>query len=227
MEMNLRQALDEVRARIAETAGSAGRDPSEIILVAVTKGVSAEVVAEALSAGQSHFGENRTAEAAGKFEALGKAATWHFVGRLQRNKVKQITPFISTIHSVDTAELAMEISKRADRDVQVLLEVNTSGEDTKTGVAPKDLWTLIDGVAGLERVKVRGLMTMAPLVADEEQARPCFGLLSSLLNEAKVRYPDLGIQHLSMGMSQDYRVAIEEGATMVRVGRAIFGPAMR
>jgi len=225
--MNVRQSLDEVRTRVAEIAGAAGRDPSGVLLVAVTKGVSAELVAEALSAGQSHFGENRTAEAAGKFEALGGAATWHFVGRLQRNKVKQITPFISTIHSVDSVPLAMEISKRANRDVQVLLEVNTSGEDTKAGVAPRELWKLIDGAAGLERVKVRGLMTMAPLVTDEEQSRPCFRLLRSLLSEANVRYPDLGIQHLSMGMSQDYRVAIEEGATMVRVGRAIFGPAMR
>ena len=192
-------------------------------MLAISKGVPSERIREALAAGQREFGENRAQEAAAKFEELGDSVTWHFVGNLQRNKVRLISGFVSLIHSVDRLELAQEISKRASSNVEVLIEVNSSGEEAKSGVAPKDLWSLIDGMAEMERVNVTGLMTMAPLADREEASRPYFRLLASLLQEASTRYPELGIRQLSMGMSQDYRVAVEEGATIVRVGRSIFG----
>jgi pyridoxal phosphate enzyme (YggS family) len=192
-------------------------------LLAISKGVPSERIREALDAGQREFGENRAQEAASKFEELGESVTWHFVGNLQRNKVKLISGFVSLIHSLDRLELAQEISNRATRDVEVLIEVNSSGEEAKSGIAPEALWNLLDGVAEVERVNVTGLMTMAPLSDREEASRPYFRLLASLLQEASTRYPELGIRQLSMGMSQDYRVAVEEGATIVRVGRAIFG----
>lgn len=192
-------------------------------MLAISKGVPSERIREALDAGQREFGENRAQEAASKFEELGESVTWHFVGNLQRNKVRLISDFVSLIHSLDRLELAQEISKRATRDVEVLIEVNSGGEEAKSGIAPKALWNLLDGVAEVERINVTGLMTMAPLSDREEASRPYFRLLASLLQEASTRYPELGIRQLSMGMSQDYRVAVEEGATIVRVGRAIFG----
>jgi pyridoxal phosphate enzyme (YggS family) len=160
---------------------------------------------------------------AGSVNAFGDSVRWHFIGNLQRNKVKLITGFISSIHSVDRLELAEEISKRASGDIDILIEVNASGEETKSGIAPKNLWDLLDSVTALERIRVTGLMTMAPISDAQEAARPYFRLLASLQQEASTRYPEQGIHQLSMGMSQDYRVAVEEGATIVRVGRAIFG----
>lgn len=217
--------LETVKQTVADAARGAGRDPTEVTIVAVSKEIAAESVREAMSAGHLDFGENRAQEAAAKWEALSNPEIrWHFVGRLQRNKVKSISSFVHMIHSVDRLELAEEISRRATSDQQVLIEVNTSGEESKGGVPPAEVLGLVRDMLRLPRILVVGLMTMAPLVADSEQARPAFQLLASVRDQVEHRFPDAGIQHLSMGMSQDYVVAIEEGATIVRIGEAIFGP---
>lgn len=214
-----------VRRRIAEAAEAAGRDPSSILLVAITKGVSAPQIRQAYALGQRDFGENRADEALSKFEQLADLSEirWHFVGRLQRNKVKTLVRSQPVIHSVDRIELAEEIAKWFDRPVQIMIEVNVGGESQKGGVAPSGLENLIRGALGLPHIEVAGLMTMAPQVAEPEQARPYFRKLAEIRGEMKEKFPAAMIHHLSMGMSQDYGVAIEEGATMVRIGRAIFG----
>lgn len=218
-------ALSRVNDEIASAALRAGRDPSDIALVAVTKSVDVPRIREAIEAGQREFGENRVQEAVAKCrELVTEEVAWHFVGRLQRNKVKHLVEFVHMIHSVDRVELAEEIGRRAARPIEVLLEVNTSGEPAKGGAAPAELPRLLERVAAVEGVRVAGLMTMAPLVGPAEEARPCFRTLASLAEELRRDFPELGIHHLSMGMSQDYSVAVEEGATMVRVGEAIFGP---
>ncbi len=193
-------------------------------LVAVTKTVPVERIREAIAFGQRDFGENRVQEAAVKYKEIAEDVRWHFVGRLQRNKVRRLVEFASVVHSVDRLELAEELSKRATVPIQLLVEVNTSGEPTKGGLEPGELPGFIERAAGLPRVGLTGLMTMAPRVSDPEEARPHFRMLAALLEEMRERFPSLPLAHLSMGMSQDYEVAVEEGATMVRVGEAIFGP---
>ena len=241
---DLAGALERVRERIGGAAARAGRDPSQVTLVAVSKGQPAERVAEAARAGQRDFGENRTAEAVPKIaqlEAWGAGGLrWHFVGRLQRNKVRTLFgtggtegpargDLVCLIHSVDRLELAAEIAKRAAGPADILVEVNTSGEEAKGGVHPSGLAALVDAILrmpGADGVQVRGLMTMAPRVDRPEDARPYFRRLASLRDELGRRFPGAGIGHLSMGMSQDYEIAVEEGATIVRVGAAIFGPGL-
>jgi PLP dependent protein len=221
-------ALARVRQRIHAAALRAGRDPGHVTLVAVSKGADADRVLRAVEAGQRDFGENRVAEALAKQEALRARGTdglrWHFVGRLQRNKVRRILGAVEVIHSVDRLELAQEIARRAAHPVDVLVEVNTSGEDAKAGVAPERLTDLVTAMLALPELRLRGLMTMAPRVPQPEDARPCFRRLAGLQRELHMQFPDAGIRDLSMGMSQDYEIAVEEGATLVRVGTAIFGP---
>ena len=220
--------LETTKEKVAAAAANAGRDAADVTLVAISKGVEAARIEEAVAAGQVHFGENRAQEAVAKHRDLNhEGIRWHFVGRLQRNKVKLIADFVQTIHSVDRLELAEEIARRTDSresPLEVLIEVNTSGEPAKGGVEPDHLTALVEQVASLGRLQVAGLMTMAPVVTDPEEARPCFRLLARLRDDMEGKFPNAGIQHLSMGMSQDYGVAIEEGATLVRIGQAIFGP---
>jgi hypothetical protein len=232
-------ALERVRERIGDAAARAGRNPSAVTLVAVSKGAPAERVLEAARAGQRDFGENRAPEAVAKIEQLEAwgigGLRWHFVGRLQRNKVRTIFgtaraaggDLVCLVHSVDRLELASEIGKRAAATADVLVEVNTSGEEAKGGVHPSELAALVDailGVPGVPGVRVTGLMTMAPRLRRPEDARPYFRRLATLRDDLGRRFPGAGIDHLSMGMSQDYEIAVEEGATIVRVGAAIFGP---
>jgi hypothetical protein len=222
---SIAEALERVRSNIAAAADEAGRDPREVTLVAISKEISSERIREAIEAGQREFGENRVKEAVVKHEELAEESIrWHFVGRLQRNKVKQLLEFVHLIHSVDRIELGLEIDKRSSSLVEVLVEVNTSDEESKGGVEPSDLDALLEAMAEIGRIRVSGLMTMAPLVGSPEQARPYFRKLAEIAAEAQARFPLLGIRHLSMGMSQDYAVAVQEGATIVRVGEAIFGP---
>lgn len=214
--------LQVVREEIARAAERAGRDPAAVTLVAVSKSVPVSRMREAVEAGQRDFGENRAREAAAKSAEL-EGVRWHFVGRLQRNKVRRLLGFVDVIHSVDRVELAAEIDATAGRPVEVLVEVNVSGEATKGGVKPAGLTSLLEQVSVMPNVRVSGLMTIAPQVADPEDARQCFRTLARLLEGARDRFPGMDIRHLSMGMSQDYAVAVEEGATMVRIGEAIFG----
>ncbi len=216
------ESVASVRRAIDEAAAGAGRRPSDVTLIAVSKAFPEEMLRAAYAAGQIDFGENRVQELAAKHALLPNAVRWHFVGRLQRNKVREVLATNAVIHSVDRLELAREIDARADRRVQVLIEVNVSGEEQKGGVEPAELPSLVEAVLGMPQLDLIGLMTMAPRVGNPELARPVFRELARLRECMESRYSDR-IHHLSMGMSQDYRVAVGEGATMVRVGEAIFG----
>lgn len=218
-----------MRARIAAAARRAGRDPEGVALVAVSKGRAPEQVRAALAAGVRALGENRVGELLAKHAAVGPGPEWHFVGRLQTNKVKALlrgAP-VRLVHSLDRPSLAVELDRQARRLglVQpVLVQVNVSGEATKAGVAPDELLPFLRLAAGLPGLRVEGLMTMAPPVRDPEEARPVFRRLRELRDEAAAAgIPGVGMEHLSMGMSGDFEVAVEEGATIVRVGTAIFG----
>jgi hypothetical protein len=194
-------------------------------LVAVSKAFPAATVRELLDCGQHLFGENRVQEALAKIPEVGPGATWHLVGSLQRNKARHAVGVFELIHSVDDARLAREIDQRAAaRAVRqaVLIQINLAGEATKSGVDVNGLWPLLDGIAGLQQLDLRGLMTLPPPATEPEGSRRWFGRLRELRDEAS-RRSGLPLPELSMGMSDDFEVAIEEGATLVRVGRAIFG----
>lgn len=211
--------VEAVRARIAAAAERVGRDPGDITLIAVTKTHDAQAAALAYQAGVRHFGENRVQEARPKISLLreqGIKATWHLIGNLQTNKVKSAVACFDILHAVDSERLARAISQRATRPVPVLIEVNVAGEATKHGVPPGRAPALAEAVGDLPNIDLRGLMTVAPQVDDPEDVRPVFRRLRELRDT-------LGLRELSMGMTDDFEVAIEEGSTMVRVGRAIFG----
>jgi pyridoxal phosphate enzyme (YggS family) len=213
-----------VRARIAHAAGRAGRDPSEVTLVAVSKTFPHDVVRMAIEAGASDLGENRAQELKAKVGALGNVAEWHFVGPLQTNKVRIVVGTAGLIHSVDRPALAEAIAHRAgslDLVQDVLIEVNLSGEAAKHGAQAKDAVGLARKVQSLDHVNVTGLMTMAPFSDDPESSRSFFRQLARLREEVVAEVP--GASGLSMGMSRDFEVGVEEGATLVRVGEAIFG----
>lgn len=221
--------LEQVRERIARAAQRAGRRPEEVCLVAVTKNVDVPRILAALAAGVTDLGENRVQEAKLKRPALQAAVRWHLVGTLQTNKVKAALQLFDLIHSLDRWPLAEELARRAKaagRGVEVLVEVNTSGEAAKAGIAPEEVLPFLERVRGLTGLRVRGLMTIAPAVERPEEARPFFRTLA-LLRAAAVREGWTELTELSMGMSGDFEVAVEEGATMVRLGTAIFGPRNR
>jgi pyridoxal phosphate enzyme (YggS family) len=213
--------LEAVRLRIAEACRRSGRSPDEVTLVAVAKGFPPEAVREAAAVGISHFGENRVQEAQAKLPLLADLwprPTWHMVGHLQTNKVKTALNLFDIIHSVDSLHLAEAISKRVPPSlrVPVLLEVNIAGDPAKYGFTPQELPTQAEAIRRLPGLDVRGLMTVAPMVEDPEAVRPVFRRLRQLAHS-------LGLADLSMGMTDDFEVAVEEGATIVRIGRAIFG----
>jgi len=208
-----------VRKRIAAAAGRAGRSPSEVTLVAVTKTVDATAVKEAYAAGLRHFGESRIQEAKEKLPQLSglrPAPIWHLVGHLQTNKAKTAAELFDVIHSVDSLKVAEAISQHADCDRSILVQVNVAGEASKQGFTLQDTIAALERIACLPHLRIRGLMTIAPYADDPEEARPVFRRL-------RLMRDSLGLEHLSMGMSHDFEVAIEEGATMVRIGQAIFG----
>ncbi len=218
--MSIAECLAEVRGRIDMACERAERSPGEVRLIGVTKGFPAAAVAEAVAAGLEDIGENRVQEAAAKIESLaatGVRPRWHLIGHLQTNKVKTALNLFAILHSVDSLRLAQELSARAAQPVPILLEVNVSQEASKFGFSVGELPTALQAIAALPRLDVRGLMTIAPTSQDPEAARHCFRRLRDLRDAA-------GLRELSMGMTDDFEVAIEEGATMVRVGRAIFGP---
>ncbi len=217
-----------IRTAITAAARRAGRDPATVRLLAATKTVPVERLRVALAAGVGLFGENRLQEALPKLEALGtEPVEWHFIGRLQRRKVKSVVGRFALIHSVDSLELAEEIERRAAAAgvrQAVLLEINQGGEASKGGFAPDEVAGMLARLAGMSHLEVRGLMTIPPWSADPERTRPAFRALRALAGElAGTRTAGMEFRELSMGMSGDYVVAVEEGATIVRIGTAIFG----
>lgn len=217
--------LQEIRAAIAAVAVRAGRDPASVRLVAVSKTHPAEAVTAATWAGQRIFGESRVQESRDKIPACPPGLDWHFIGHLQKNKVRQALPLFSFFHSIDSTTLAQAIDRIAGetgKPVEGLLEVNVSGEETKHGFTPDDLRREFAALAKLPQLRIRGLMTMAPYSDNPEDARPVFRVLRELRDELQSAH-DHPLPELSMGMSGDFVPAIEEGATLVRVGSSIFG----
>ena len=219
--------LRHVRELIAEACAESGREPSEVCLLAVSKTHPAEAVLELYGAGHRDFGENYVQELSAKAAELPKDIRWHMIGHLQRNKVKYIAPFVHMIHSVDSLPLARTIDKEAGkcgRILPILIEVNIAGEDSKFGVKPDETAALIREISVLPNVRVRGLMTSAPIVADGEENRVYFrGLRQLLVDIGHEKIDNVSMNILSMGMSGDYPAAVREGASIVRVGTSIFG----
>lgn len=221
--MSIAENLLKVRERIADAAAKAGREPSDVTLIAVTKTVDVSRMQEAIEAGVTDVGENYIQDAIAKFEAIGQAVRWHMIGHLQSNKVRFVVPVFDLIQSVDSVSLANEIGKRSvalGKTSQVLIEVNISGEESKFGIRPEEALALSEQAAGIEGVEVMGLMGIAPFVDDQDAVRRSFALLRGLWE----KLPAENRKWLSMGMSGDFEMAIEEGSNMVRVGTAIFGP---
>jgi pyridoxal phosphate enzyme (YggS family) len=218
--------LERVSERIARAAERSGRTPSDVTLVAVTKTVSPERVMEAMAAGVTHLGENRVQEAEVKFAPGGPIPraelTLHMIGTLQRNKARRAAALFDWVQSLDRPELAASLDSAAVKPLPVLLEVNLTGEPSKSGISPGHLPLLADIVAGCPNLRPLGLMTVARLGAPEAELRRTFATLRDLLGRLRAGYPG-DWRHLSMGMTGDYEIAIEEGATLVRLGRAIFG----
>lgn len=221
---------DSYRALVEEVEGiarSVGRDPGSVQVVAVTKTWALDHVMPAYDAGCRDFGENRVQELLEKILDAPSDLRWHLIGTLQRNKVKQVIGKVALIHAVDSVRLAEEIAKQsvnAGAVTKILLQANTSGEASKHGMMPSEWKDAIEHVVALEGVEVTGLMTMAPFTEDEAVVRRCFSVLRQLRDELQQQVGDaVRLTELSMGMSQDYRIAIEEGATLIRVGSALFG----
>lgn len=225
--------ITQVRARIAEAAQSVGRQPQDVALVAVSKTKPLEYVKVAYNLGIRDFGENRVQEALEKLAAFSPSdLRWHMIGHLQTNKVQKVFGSFSYIHSVDSLHVAEALQHAAEKKSQasgedmrqpILLQVNVSGEASKEGMAPEEAAVIARQILSLSHLKVQGLMTVAPLVDDPEQVRPVFRALRQLRDRLREEVCDACWDQLSMGMTDDYAVAIEEGATIVRVGRAIFG----
>lgn len=227
MSRSVRENIREIRQRIVGAAARTGRGAEEIKLMAITKTVPDDLIGEAISAGVDLIGENYVQEAQRKIEALGRTLPWHLTGHLQTNKARYAVNLFEMIHSLDRLELARELDRRAaaaGRTLEVLIEVNTGGEATKSGIPPEEAISLIRAVTGLPRLSIRGLMTMPPWFANPEKARPFFRALRLLRDQVRREaIPGVEMTELSMGMSDDFEVAVEEGATIVRIGRAIFG----
>ena len=220
---SLADNLERVRERIARAAERAGRNADDVTLIAVTKGHDGDAVQQLWAAGQRRFGENRIQEALPKVQAAPAGAEWHWIGHLQANKINKVLPWVCMIQAVDGLDLARALAQRLaphDRILPVLLEVKTSREPAKQGITPDGLAEVAGGMAALPYLRLAGLMTMAPLAAPESELRRCFGALRDLAGT--LRWPHSPV--LSMGMSDDFEIAIDEGSTMVRVGRAVMAP---
>jgi PLP dependent protein len=225
--MSIASNLQDIQGRIRAAALASGREPAAVRLVAVSKTRPAGDVFEAFQAGQRVFGENYVQELVAKAAEVSEPVEWHFIGHLQSNKVRQIAGLVTMIHSVDRLSLAAEVSRqwgRLGRCCDILVQVNLSGEATKSGTTETEALQLVRAIATLEHVRVRGLMTMPPFFDDPEAARPFFAELTRLAQRiAAEGLPGVEMRELSMGMSGDFEAAIQEGATLVRVGTSIFG----
>ena len=225
---NIRENIESIRKRIADAAKRAGRDADEIKLIAVTKTVDVDKVEEAIAAGALDAGENKPQELARKYEVLGDKIRWHQIGSLQTNKVKYIIDKVCMIHSLDREGLAEEIDKRASkigRVIDCLVQVNISGEESKHGMSREEVEPFVRLIAEkYPNIKIKGLMTMAPFDAEKDEIRKVFRDLKELSDEINnMNIGNVEMRELSMGMTNDFEIAVEEGATMVRVGTAIFG----
>lgn len=216
-----------IKDRMAQAAARAGRDPQEILLLAVTKLHEASEINMAIEAGITDIGENKVQELTSKYEQVAPGVNWHLIGNLQTNKVKYIADKVCMIHSVDSAKLANEIEKRCaalGRTMDVLLEINCAGEESKGGVAFEEVQPLAEEIlASCPHLVMKGLMTVAPAADDPETVRPCFRRMKECYDRLKALPCGAEFAYLSMGMSHDFEIAIEEGANIVRVGTAIFG----
>ncbi len=224
--------INSIRERISRACLRAGRSPSEVTLIAVAKTFPAVAVREAADAGAADVGENYVQELLAKKSELRELPVrWHFIGHLQSNKVKEIAPWIHMIHAVDSLPLALEIDRRAakaGRTIECLIEVNTTGEETKFGVPPERAGALVRSLAPCDHIEVAGLMTIGPFLPEAEGSRPMFRTLRELGGEiGSFGQANVTMRHLSMGMTGDFEVAIDEGATLIRIGTAIFGPRTR
>ncbi len=231
MDQGIGANVARVRTRIAEAAARVGRDASDVTLVAVTKTRTPDEIAAAYDAGVRHIGENRVEEAEEKQPQLDlPGVTWHMVGHVQSRKARRAVERFGIVHSLDSVKLARALDRLASEHgsaLRVLIEINVSGETSKYGFRLSDQAVLdaaVSEIVALPYLRVEGLMTVAPIVDDPQKARPVFTRLCALRDEFRSRFPEVEWTHLSMGMTDDFEVAIEEGATMVRVGRAIFGP---
>lgn len=222
--MKVAENLIHIVQQISNACHKVNRTPNEVKLIAVTKYVSIDRANEALEAGIINLGENRDEGLLKKWEVLGDKPTWHFIGTLQTRKVKNIIDKVEYIHSLDRISLAEEINKRAVKKMKCLVQVNVSQEESKHGLPPEDVVDFIKDLRAYENISIEGLMTMAPLTDDEEKLRTCFRKLKELRDEIKdCNFDYAPCTELSMGMSNDFEIAIEEGATMIRIGTALVG----
>ena len=225
--MDIQARLDEIRDRVGAACARSGRDASSVQLVAVSKTRTVEEIQAAIRAGVTDVGENKVQEAEAKRAELGDAVTWHLIGHLQKNKAKKAAATFDVIHSIDSASLGERLNRlvdelELDRKLSVFAQVDLGLEETKSGVPANELWPVLEALLGCDRLTVEGLMTLPPFESDPEVVRPYFAQLRRLSEQARER--GLAGAELSMGMSHDFEVAIEEGATLVRIGTAIFGP---
>lgn len=222
--MKVRENLEVIQNQIADACKKAGRNPEEIKIIAVTKYVSPERAQEAIDAGVIHLGENRDEGLLHKLGQLGDKPVWHFIGTLQTRKVKNIIEHVTYIHSLDRLSLAKEINKRSNSIMRCLIQVNASGEESKHGLKPDDVIGFVQELKQFPNIEISGLMTMAPFTENEQLLRECFRTMKRLQADIQsLKYDYAPCNELSMGMSNDFQIAVEEGSTMVRIGTALVG----
>ena len=223
----IKNNLEIINKKIKKAALKVNRNPEEIKLVAVTKTATTEQIEEAINAGVKIIGENRVQDAKKKYQIFTADVEWHLIGHLQTNKAKYAVEIFNCIHSVDSIKLTQEIDKRSlqfGKIMDVLVEVNVSGEETKYGIKSEEVETFLKEISEFPRIRIRGLMTIAPIAEDKEEVRPYFRKLRELSEKIKSKnIENIKMDYLSMGMTEDFEIAIEEGANMVRIGRGIFG----
>lgn len=226
--LSIKENLEKISKLISDSSAFCKRPPEDVLLIAVSKKKSSDAILEAIAAGARHFGENYIQEAIAKIDGIGKEkACWHFIGHLQSNKSGLAVRYFDYIHTVDSFKLAKEINRQAasiNKIQKVLIQINISHEKTKSGVDPEKIIELITQIDTLDNLSVQGLMCMPPYFDDPEEARPFFKKLNNIQNNINnLKLSNTCLKHLSMGMSNDFKVAIEEGSTMVRIGTSIFG----
>lgn len=224
---NIKENIAAIRKEVEQICRDCGRNPQEVTLIAVSKTMEPDRINEAVACGITDLGENKVQEVMDKYDLIPKSVRWHLIGHLQSNKVKYIIDKVELIHSVDSVSLAEEINKRALKNnliKDVLVQINVAMEETKFGISMEEAVDFVKDISRFDNIRIKGLMTIAPYSEDPEGVRPVFRQLKQKFNElAQMNLPNTEMKHLSMGMSNDYKIAIEEGATLIRVGTAIFG----